>query len=156
MRLPKFTIRRMMIAVAVMGIAFTIARSLLPESPLVISHRQMSSRHKQKAKLWEYYATLSKEGVTKLQWGTLNGGLVGDFMSFNHFVSRPRPIDPAEALAFDAECAHNEAKCLALHDYHIRLAKKWEDAARHRTLVVAPDPAPPLNIEPSGNQDMAF
>lgn len=158
MRLPRvrFTIGRMMIAVALAGAACVVVRGLLPESPQILALRQRAKEHQRQARVWGRYAKISAEGVTTLQRGWLMDGTPGEILQFNHFVPRPRPVDPDGAKAFDRECAAVAAKCRVMQGYHEQLGRKWEDAASDPSKVVPPDPPPPLPIEPSTVQDITY
>lgn len=156
MRLPRvrFTVGRMMIAVAIAGAVCAGVRALLPESPQVLALRQRAREHQGQARVWAHYAKISEEGVTTLQRGWLIDGRPGEILQFNHFVPRRRPVDPDGAKAFDRECAAVAAKCRVMQGYHEQLGRKWEDAADNPSKVVTLDPPPPLPIEPSTVQDI--
>jgi hypothetical protein len=127
-----------------------------PTPPEVLALRKRANDNGLKAKLWASYAKLSDEGVTRLDPIHLADGGMGGILGFNHFQPRPRPTDPAEADAFDRDNAATAAKCRRLQDYYDRLRVKWERAASRPDEFVIPDPPPPVNIEPSSFQDIAF
>jgi len=127
-----------------------------PTPPEILARRERAKAHRGHAKLWERYAKLSDEGVTRLDPIRLGGGGTGGFLSFNHFQPRPRPADPAEADAFDRDNAATAAKCRQLQAYHDQLRIKWERAASHPYEPVPPDAPPPVNIEVTTVQDITF
>lgn len=134
-----------------------------PEPAGVAAFREQAKANAQKAKMWSYYAKLSDEGVTKIDAGYIedysNGTIrytPGEILSFNHFVPRPRPKDPEEAAAFDRECAATAAKCRIMQAHYEKMRLKWEQAADQWSNDVPPDLPPPLPLEPSSFQDIAF
>jgi hypothetical protein len=127
-----------------------------PTPPEVLARRERAKAYGGQAKLWARYAKLSDDGVTVLDPIRLADGGTGGFLSFNHFQPRPRPTDPAEADAFDRDNAATAAKCRRLQDYYDRLRIKWERAATRPSEPVPPDPPPPVHIEVTTVQDIAF
>jgi hypothetical protein len=142
-----------MVAVLVAALVFAMTR---PTPPEILARRERAKAHGGQAKMWARYAKLSDEGVTSLDPIRLDDGGTGGFLSFNHFQPRPRPTDPAEADAFDRDNAATAAKCRQLQGYYDQLRVKWERAASHPYEPVPPDPPPPVHIEVTTVQDIAF
>jgi hypothetical protein len=155
MRRPRIRSGWLVGAVAFVAVVF-VARQYLIVPPSVRDQQQRAKEHATRVKLWEYHGRLARERVTTLT--PLTGGTPGDFLAFNHFVTQPRPKDPAQARAYDLAFARNEQKCLDLRDYHRAMAAKWAEAARLRRdpAEVPDDPTPPWHIVVSNKQDATF
>lgn len=158
------TILSALLVGSMVGLAYLGAvRLCRPEPARVAAFREQAKADAQKAKMWAYYAKLSDEGVTTIDAGYIEdysqGKLrytPGEILSFNHFVPRPRPKDPAEAQAFDGACAVAAAKCRIMQAHYEKMRLKWERAADQWSNDVPPDLPPPLPLEPSSFQDIAF
>ena len=117
MRQPcgRFTVRRLMVAVAVVAILF----GGMVELPRLWTLRQQHLGLAEKYRYWE----------TRLD------GAVGIRQEITYYSSRlPRGPEPSPARL---------ARMKAEASYYAGLRAKYERAARHPWLPVAPDPAPP-------------
>src|SRR5262249_28254588 len=117
MRQPsgRFTVRRLMVAVAVVAILF----GGMVELPRLWTLRQ------------EYLVLAEKYGY----WETRLDGAVGIRQAITYYSARlPRGPEPSPDRL---------ARMKAEASYYAGLRAKYERATRHPWLPVAPDPAPP-------------
>ncbi len=158
MRVPgvRFTVRRLMVAVAVLAVALGTERLLIRWTHFRASAQRSAVNHRAEVMGWESCAKLSDEGVTSLTPTWRGDRTRGEVLHFNHFVPRARPTDAGQAAAFDRECAAIAAKCRAMARYHDGLRRKWERAASRPWESISPDPPPPLPLEQSHIRDSIY
>jgi hypothetical protein len=115
LRPARFTVRRMMVAVAILAFLF----ALIIEGPRLWVLRQ------------HYLGLAEKYGY----WETRINGAVGIRQEITYYsMSQPRGPEPSPARL---------AEMKAQADYYTRQRTKYEHAARYPWLHVAPDPPAP-------------
>jgi hypothetical protein len=154
----RFTVRRIMIAVAVIAVILGFLMSVRRWRSSSASDRLLlyAEYHRIKSSRWESCAKLSEQRVTSLLPIRRGDGTRGELLQLNHFVPRRRPTDAAKAEMFDRECAAIAAKCWTMARYHEGLRRKWEYLAWHPWATIERDPPPPLPLEQEENTDRSY
>jgi hypothetical protein len=112
----RFTIRRMMVAVAIAGVLFGATKAYQRLT------RALQNEEWEKKYFWKVaYPSLAKR----------------------HEISEKAADALAHRFLSNPESAHLIPAYLILRDYHAALRSKWEHAARYPWLPVEPDPPEP-------------
>ena len=125
MKLPRvrFTVRRMMVAVAVVAVALTLDTM----RNRAFTFRRIAEKHAWREDAFRSGARAILDYQRRLRIGEL-----GEF--------EPRPVHPDKPnMSFDEMAEDSEQRA----GYYARLVAKYRRAARHPWLPVAPDPPEP-------------
>jgi hypothetical protein len=133
MRLPRFTLRRLMVLVAVAGLALGIERSRRRREALLVAeskHATEAAMYRQSSDLYASNAWKHRAQAAKIRQG------------FRASPSKATALDQLAGLV-EGE-AHGYG---ALADYHDAMREKYRRAARFPFWPVEPDPPSPPDLD---------
>lgn len=131
MQMPRITIRRVMILVALTALIFTGSMAAMRGGPLSGTYRQKAADHAAKLPGLIYVADLHAKTAQACRERAESFGNSG------------RTEDAASSIE---QAAYWDQSVMAIRErvnYHDRMRQKWEHAVRYPWLPVQPDPPAP-------------
>jgi hypothetical protein len=134
---PRFTVRGMMVAVAVAAVLCCGYHWL----PVARARRHRAVNCQWMAYFWGLRERACWQGRVVLIKESSDGVPVDVVETWPWPL--PRPSDSLGSAAFDKNCAAAAAKCHLMIDYFAMLAQKYDRAALYMWEDLPPDPPPP-------------